>query len=751
MNNIRRYEPLWGEWHVESLIGEGSVSQVYKVKKEGFGKTYYSAVKIISIPQHDNDVRIVRSEGMDDNSIKDYYYAFVRDIIQEIEILYEFRGNSNIVSFEDYKVCERTDSIGWDILIRMELLTSLSEYAQKSTMDESEVVKIGTHICKALELCASRNLIHRDIKMDNIFVSRYGEYKLGDFGIARHADKTMAGMTRRGTFTYMAPEVWKGIEYGASVDIYSLGIVMYTLLNKNRGPFLPDYPNPIMPSDRDDALHFRMKGEPLPPLKNVSPELSKIILKACSYDRKERFSSAAEMYKALKVVQGTVVSENIANPQVDYNTFTSTPANDLQETDSYTVSIFEEANIANTFPKTSEMDKVDHTDESENVVTMKDIQYQEPQSEDETKYDIQKSKHLKKKLWISMVALLIILIGVIIFFISNQTKRDISTQNSTKETSKLLTTTTSEPPATTTTASLTTTTTASPITYELGGKKFRDDDISLDFSELGITDISPLKNLKKIKKLELSKNSIEDISVLKELTTLEYLSLWDNSISDISSLKNLTNLTSLYIVDSKITDISALKNLKKIKILYLGYNSITDISTLKQLTNLKSLSLSSNLITDISSLQNLKKIETLSLIGNQINDISTLKQLTNLKSLYLGYNSITDISTLKQLTNLESLGLGNNPINDISVLKNLTKLTDLHLEDTKITDLSPLQNLKNLKYLNLWRTPISDATALYELTKLTKLYIIHTNLTNDQVADLRKALPKCEIVTEWSN
>ena len=300
MTDIKQYEPLWGSWYVDEKLGEGSYGKVYKAHKEEFGRTYEAAVKIISIPQSEADIIQAKSEGLNEESARSYFQAFVTDIIQEIDLMSAFRGNTNIVSLEDHKVIEKHDEIGWDILIRMELLNTLSNYVTKKPMTEAEVVKLGIHICQALELCAKHNTIHRDIKPDNIFVSQYGDYKLGDFGIARQIECTMSGLSKKGTYSYMAPEVFKGNEYGASVDTYSLGIVMYRFLNKNRAPFLPEYPNPITPHDRDEALRIRMSGEILPEIKGINPKLSAIVLKACAYDRADRFKEAHEMRLALE-------------------------------------------------------------------------------------------------------------------------------------------------------------------------------------------------------------------------------------------------------------------------------------------------------------------------------------------------------------------------------------------------------------------------------------------------------------------
>ena len=325
--DITKYEPLWGSWYVDSLIGEGSFGKVYKVHREEFGKTYYSAVKIINIPQSESDLRHVRGEGMDRASMREYFQAFVTDIVLEIELMSEFRGNSNIVSFEDHKVIEKTGEIGWDILIRMELLKSFNDHVADETMTTDEVIKLGIHICRALELCAIKKTIHRDIKPDNIFISQYGDYKLGDFGIARQIERTSSGLSKKGTYTYMAPEVFNGQEYGSNVDMYSLGIVMYRFLNNNRTPFLPDYPQTITPKGREDALYRRMRGEPLPPIKGIDANLNAIVLKACDFNRNARFNSPTEMRMALEAIAG---NKNQAIP-ISVDNLKSPPAHIPQE------------------------------------------------------------------------------------------------------------------------------------------------------------------------------------------------------------------------------------------------------------------------------------------------------------------------------------------------------------------------------------------------------------------------------------
>jgi len=312
MSEIHKYELIWDGWKVDRQIGEGAYGKVYEVKRCEFGIVYTSAVKIISIPQNRNDINVLIAEGMGEGSIRGFYQWVVQDILKEIDLMQKMKGTSNIVSIEDHRVIELEGEIGFDILIRMELLESLTNVMMSRRLSEDEVAKMAIDICKALELCASYKLIHRDVKPDNIFVSSHGNYKLGDFGIARQIERTVAELSRKGSYTYMAPEVYNGKPYNASVDLYSLGIVMYRLLNQHRAPFMPENLHNITPEDKEQSYLRRIAGEEIPPLRNVKPELSDIVLKACSYDRKRRYANPSEMKEALlRMLKASATDESI--------------------------------------------------------------------------------------------------------------------------------------------------------------------------------------------------------------------------------------------------------------------------------------------------------------------------------------------------------------------------------------------------------------------------------------------------------
>lgn len=222
----------------------------------------------------------------------------------------ELKGHTNIVTYEDHRVIPHEDHIGWDILIRMELLTSLLDYSEEHEITEQTVIKLGTDILTALEVCQKYHVVHRDIKPENIFVSATGDFKLGDFGIASTIEKTTFGMSKKGTYPYMAPEIYQGKESDILVDMYSLGLVMYRILNDNRLPFFPEYPKKVTYVDRENALYRRIQGETFPKPRHGGKELGNIVMKSCQYQKEDRYGSILQMKEALECLNGNT-SKNL--------------------------------------------------------------------------------------------------------------------------------------------------------------------------------------------------------------------------------------------------------------------------------------------------------------------------------------------------------------------------------------------------------------------------------------------------------
>jgi serine/threonine-protein kinase len=299
MADISTYEPLWGSWRVGELLGEGSIGKVYHVTREEYGRTSHAAVKIISIPQNESALKSLKEEFSDDEAVENYCQAQVNDIESKIDMVINFPAHNNIVGIQDYFVSPSYGGLGFDVLVRMEHLTSLADYASREPLSAIMVAKIGEDVCRALELCNLFRIIHRDIKPENIFLTSRGDIKLSDFYKARQLERTMSGVSKKATHSYMAPEAYNNLEYDSSVDTYSLGIVMYYCLNKGRGPFFPPAPAPVSSAAKKEAIAKRINGEPLPPLEGVDSGLFKIITRAAAFDKDSRYEGATAMREAL--------------------------------------------------------------------------------------------------------------------------------------------------------------------------------------------------------------------------------------------------------------------------------------------------------------------------------------------------------------------------------------------------------------------------------------------------------------------
>lgn len=337
MNYYKKYEPIDGKWYINKELGNGAFGTVFEIERRDFTNDK-SALKIITIPSSPNEVRSYREENydLDEKSISSYFYGFVEEFTKEFALMTKLKGQNNVVRIEDYDVKEHEDEVGWDIFIRMELLTPMNKHFAQNPPKTRDVIKLGIDICKALEVCQKFNIVHRDIKPSNIFVSDGGEYKLGDFGVARTLEKTSSGLSKKGTYTYMAPEVYKGEAYGSNVDIYSLGIVMYKLLNNNMEPYKQGRTH----EDDEKALVARLKGDPMPKPANADGRLAEIILKACAFNPKDRYESPLQMREELENILYSENEEKIIYPEGEVLEFVPTDIPEIEEPD--TSGIFDE-------------------------------------------------------------------------------------------------------------------------------------------------------------------------------------------------------------------------------------------------------------------------------------------------------------------------------------------------------------------------------------------------------------------------
>ena len=309
-------------WEVVRKLGEGSFGGVYEIQRTlPDGTVERAALKKLTVPKDPGEIEELYARSYDNASITAHFMEQMQDLVREYAFMQKLGENPNVVHCQDLRTIQHEDGIGWDIYIRMELLKPLKIWLD-DRYDERRVIRLGLNLCGALNGCHQRNIIHRDIKPENILVTDDGRFKLGDFGIAKVSEKTATG-TLTGTYSYMAPEIANRQHYGASADIYSLGLVMYWMMNECTLPFLPLSKKIPSGIQRQEAQDRRFSGDPIPAPINGSLELTEIVLKACAFDPEERYHSVQELAEDLKwhyqnIRNGTVRKPKPANqPRTD--------------------------------------------------------------------------------------------------------------------------------------------------------------------------------------------------------------------------------------------------------------------------------------------------------------------------------------------------------------------------------------------------------------------------------------------------
>ena len=285
-------------WEVVRKIGEGSFGGVYEIHRTlPDGRVEKAALKKLTVPKDNSEIRELYSQSFSKENITAHYKDQMRELVNEYTLTQELNGCRNVVFCHDVQCVQHTDGIGWDIYIRMELLKPL-KHVLSADYQEMAVLKLGLSLCNALLACQEHHIVHRDIKPENILVSDRGEFKLGDFGIAKVSEKTATG-TMTGTMGYMAPEVANRWHYGAQADIYSLGMVLYWMMNRRTLPFLPFPPTIPTAAQRQEAANRRFAGESFPPPVNGSQELKAIVMKACAFSTDKRYQTVRELRRDL--------------------------------------------------------------------------------------------------------------------------------------------------------------------------------------------------------------------------------------------------------------------------------------------------------------------------------------------------------------------------------------------------------------------------------------------------------------------
>lgn len=264
---------LQNRYEIEKKVGIGGMAEVYKAQDKLLNRPV--AIKVVKneLAQDEQVLNKFRSEAMAAASLNHHNIVGIYDFGKE--------GDTNFI------VMEYASGM------------TLREYiSRRGRLTNDEIIKITIKIAEALKFAHENNLIHRDIKSQNIMVTQKGEVKVTDFGIATAlATGTISGEKEAvGSVHYLSPEQAKGQTVDARSDLYSLGITMYEMAT-GQVPF--DGETPV-------AVAAKQINTPLPnPCASndeLLPGLGDIIEKLAEKKPEDRFQSADELIKELRRV-----------------------------------------------------------------------------------------------------------------------------------------------------------------------------------------------------------------------------------------------------------------------------------------------------------------------------------------------------------------------------------------------------------------------------------------------------------------
>ena len=288
----------WPGWATIRCIGRGNYGTVYTIQRTVDGQAEKGVMKLLSFPPYESEIQMLLGYGYDQQEAIDYYTKYLNELLENYGRLQTVMDCPHLVKCHELRYDPQKGDIGWDIYIRMERLT-LFQDAYPQDVSQELVFKAGKQLCQALIASHSVSVIHRDINPTCIFVDDNGNFKLGDYCFATIMNDLLKGL-KLGTPLYHSPEVYHNKPYDIRTDIYSLGLVLYWMLNERRRPFVSIGASFI---NRSLATHRRLEGSPLPPPSNGCAALQNVVLKALAYDPAERYATPAEMLAALEAAE----------------------------------------------------------------------------------------------------------------------------------------------------------------------------------------------------------------------------------------------------------------------------------------------------------------------------------------------------------------------------------------------------------------------------------------------------------------
>lgn len=337
-------------WKIISRLPDDNGNEIYKVSKKDFDGTVISGLLRYVVIKND-EYNIENTDFINDEA------SFLKTISQ----------SGDCFNYLDIYVNNNPAKKKIEFFIITEDLKSLSEVMKSKDFDENKVLDFGIQMSTILERLESKNIFHGNINPDDIFVTFDGKYKLGGFSDFESKIDDMS---------FIAPEIYKKENADFTTDIYSLGLIMYSMSNNSKIPFENDEVS------KDDAVKMRFDGKAVTAPKNGSEKLKSVIVIACQPNNDNRWKNAGNIKNALTSIKqetvNSVADETLIVPETtdfegnvfeeyDYSGFDDTAKSAAEVLPVMGAITNEAADLENTTEKSDATEESTTTDDIDNT------------------------------------------------------------------------------------------------------------------------------------------------------------------------------------------------------------------------------------------------------------------------------------------------------------------------------------------------------------------------------------------------
>lgn len=312
MSDLKMISPLLDSMTVENETAGHNGRTCYTVRNVTTGERFI--LKRMSVPASDNQVNALILSGAysDEAAVNEYYSRVVEDIKAELAVGKKLAASGNFSGAVDYQVERKESGVGFDIYILYPLYIPLNDLIANGAMTNLRAINLGLDMCDAISACREAGYLFGNIKPENIYFMQSGKFVLGDLGLVTLQDLKYACLPEEYIGRYSAPELSDiSASPNTTVDLYSLGMVLFRIYNGNHGPFEDEETSELM------ADKLRLTGKPIPTPIYADYELASIILRACAFKPEDRFQTPEEFKQTLMLyMQRNEVSDTLIVPPI---------------------------------------------------------------------------------------------------------------------------------------------------------------------------------------------------------------------------------------------------------------------------------------------------------------------------------------------------------------------------------------------------------------------------------------------------